>query len=58
MGRLEARVAELEKTFREAHSMKVSFDVEWYLGGIRMNPGVYVVMRLDDKPEKVEIPFL
>lgn len=51
---LERRVKELEKTLSDIHATatRISFDAEWMLGGIRREPGDYVVMRLG--PAKVE----
>lgn len=50
---LEAQVAAMS----EARSMRISHDCEWYLGGIRMKPGVYVVIRVSDEPERSEVSF-
>lgn len=53
-----ARISELEATIAEMHAStrRYSFDCEWYLQGVRHNPGEYVLMRVGPAT-KDEHPF-
>lgn len=54
---LRNRIAELEATIAEMRApTRHSFDCEWYLQGVRHNPGEYVLMRVGPAT-KDEQPF-
>lgn len=54
-----ARIAELEKTLSEIHASvrRVTFTAEWYLDGLRHEPGDYVIMRVGPVPDGYEPAF-
>jgi hypothetical protein len=53
------RVAEPEATLSEGHAStrRMTLDHEWYLGGLRHDPGVYVIMRVGPLPDGYEPTF-
>ncbi len=53
-----ARIAELEALVSEMHAsgLRLEFTHEWYVSGVRRDPGTYVLMRIGPAKE-AETPF-
>lgn len=58
VGKQSRRIAQLEAELSniQASTRRYSFDAEWYLQGVRHDPGDYVIMRIGPAKQD-ENPF-